>query len=316
MARLNLETDMIIESVDSRTQYKLLENVGSGTFGQVWCASETSTGYLRAVKVMAGSNMVSLLPEIEQHQAALVAAGTAFVPQFYEASMGFCQHDRRSQFPMIVMEYIDGVTASQLSGGSQMPEKHARIILANTCRAISRLHEYDIIHRDIKGANILVSPEGEVKVCDFGITTCKSNESALRQKAGTASHMAPELCALGVGASKYDEKVDIWALGILAIDLAMGRLPGDGRRDALRMIYTSDHNVPDVLRSSGFSVDYQQFAMSCLERDPQRRPSASELKRLPCLHIPASGVRDFRDYVQNMREFARCMPSEGSDSDE
>jgi len=291
---------MIIESANSRKKYKLLSVLGSGTFGQVWVASETSTERLRAVKVIAGSSMASLLPEIEHHQAALVAAGSDFVPKFYEASVGVCQHGGRLEFPMIVMEFIDGVTASLLSTETELPEPYAQVILVKTCRAICRLHDNGIIHRDIKGANIMVSPAGAVKLCDFGISTLVSNDSALRQKAGTAAYMAPELCALGVGSTTYDEKVDVWALGILAIDLAMGSLPGNGRRDALRMIYTTCHNVPDVLRSSGLSVGYQQLAMSCLERDPRRRPSARELLSLRCLQMMGSSDRDFGAWVGDM----------------
>lgn len=300
MSGLNLSAEMLIESLGSRKQYRLLEVLGAGTFGQVWLTSDTSSRALRAVKVILGSTKASILPEVEQHMSALAAAGRAYVPEFYEASVGFCKHDGRSEFFMIAMEYIDGATAWELSKECEMPEKYARVILANTCRAICRLHEHGIVHRDIKAANILVSREGEIKICDFGISTLLSHDVALRQKAGTAAYMAPEICAMGSGSDKYDEKVDVWALGILAMDLALGRLPGDGRRDALRMIHTSSYDVPNVLRSCGFTADYQSLAKACLDRDSQKRPSASELLDSSCLHTPAMRVREFQEWVQDV----------------
>merc|ERR1712241_1009587 len=111
--------------------------------------------------------------------------------------------------------------------------------------------------------------------------------------------MAPEVCALGVVNDAHNEKVDVWAVGILAIELALGCIPGDHLRGETRMIETSVRNIPDELRASGYSVEYQHFAKRCLERDLSLRPSAADLLTFRSIQLASSDHKKFVRWLEN-----------------
>jgi len=125
----------------------------------------------------------------------------------------------------IILELMDGGSVGQLvedmKGGHS--EAFCKYVLYKVVRALKHLHAQNILHRDVKSDNVLFSSDGKVKLADFGYA-CKLTLSQLKhkRKVGTVCWMAPEMIK---GKQRYDAKVDVWSLGIFAIELAEGKPP-------------------------------------------------------------------------------------------
>lgn len=300
-----LKQDLIVESQGSKMQYRLDKCIGQGAFGQVWrCHGEG--GPARAIKLVPGSGAAALAPEIEKTRHASESAGAKYVPAFYEASAGKvlgCAADASiPEMCIIVMEFIDpGASAGKMAAISPLTECAAVAVLHDVCSALARLHECGLIHRDVKGENVLISRCGTAYLCDFGVSklvrpSAPRGRSGRMTVCGTPFFMAPEV----VSGGSYDEKVDIWSLGITAIELASGKTPWHSNPWAvanpscvLHMMqqksWGTAHVSPAVARrswaetltSTGYSDDFTDFVTSCVLVDPVARRTAKDLTAMP-----------------------------------
>lgn len=310
IARLDsaLGPGLSIESDGTGARYELVRRLGRGAFGQVWlCEDENKNP--RAMKIVAGVGAGALAPEVEKTRRASEMASAAHVPRFYEAagvrsSACFGAGVQLPELLIIVMEFIDGACVGGLAAESPLPEFAAKVALHDTCVALARIHECGIIHRDVKGDNILVSRTGTCYLCDFGVSKIVKPSKELggsrrRSSAGkggapermtvcgTPFFMAPEV----VRGQAYDEKVDIWSLGITAIELATGRTPWHNNRFAMANPRTVFHMVQRLpasptsdrkswaaaLASARYSEEFADFVGHCVAQNPSVRRSAAEL---------------------------------------
>jgi len=139
-------------------------------------------------------------------------------------------------------------------------------------KGIEYLHSTGKIHRDIKPANILLTDKGEVKIGDFGVSAELNEEMQKRDTfVGTPNWMAPEMFSEG----EYSSGIDIWALGITAITLASGEVPGHGLGEYEVMKRIKSGPSPRI--EGGFSSDFVDFVDHCLIKDPRSRPDATQL---------------------------------------
>eukprot|EP00929_Paragymnodinium_shiwhaense_P099311 TRINITY_DN6091_c0_g1_i2.p1 TRINITY_DN6091_c0_g1~~TRINITY_DN6091_c0_g1_i2.p1 ORF type:complete len:308 (-),score=59.16 TRINITY_DN6091_c0_g1_i2:119-1042(-) len=280
-----------IASTSSGRCYVLLKELGSGAQGQVWMARGEEDGDIYAVKILCvDMHYPTLVREITNHQRAVEAlsSGDDFVPKFYEASEGQLCGGRASYppFSLIVMEYIEGLTVTALADNGILPELRARVVLLFLAQTMACLHKSGIIHRDIKGDNMMVGTDGRIYLCDFGVSAAAAagDKQDYERVCGTPFYMAPEVCFNGESHLKrktYDEKVDVWSFGITAVVLAVGYTPWHEEMakhklftpgKEVLMHHISRQKVPDILKASGWSWDYQR-------RDRQRRSCCS---RVPC----------------------------------
>mmetsp|Transcript_65906 Transcript_65906/g.114772 ORF Transcript_65906/g.114772 Transcript_65906/m.114772 type:complete len:534 (+) Transcript_65906:31-1632(+) len=317
-----LAPGITIQSCESKECYELMRYIDRGAFGQVWLCKDGQSKE-RAVKIVPGFGAASLAAEVVNSREAsgeALASGVdadknqhscSHVPQFYEASLarlvaGPLQwrdttHEAKGipELLIIVMEFVDGSSAGGLARKQPFPERAAQTVFRDICTALARLHEIGIIHRDVKGDNILVSRSGVSYLCDFGVSKIVDKDGKHRKRMtnniGTPFFMAPEV----VGHGTYDEKVDIWSLGITAIELATGQTPWHRNQLAAMNPFHVFHmlvNLPAspacerkswqaCVASARYSADFEDFLSRCVLLNPEMRDSAQQLLSTPFLQI-------------------------------
>jgi predicted ATPase len=274
---------VIGEKID---QYEVLEELGSGGMGTVYKARDLSLDRIVAVKVLSekagweSSEWTEQLKHEAQAAAKINCPNVVTVHQVSEAS----------DPPFIVMEYVDGANLKQElrhRGAFTVPD--AIKIAVQVCDALSAAHGANVLHKDIKPENIIISSAGIAKVMDFGIARMprrgeKQDEGS--GPAGTAAYMSPEQ-AMG---NPLDERTDLYSLGVVMYELLTGRLPHEA--DTVdELLDKKIREVAPLPSDLGFSLPgrLESLIMKVLENDPEIRfRSADELKAAILACAPAS----------------------------
>jgi len=177
---------------------------------------------------------------------------------------------------MLVMEYCACSVEDILSFCDDYTFTEAQIagVCAAVVKGLAYLHAYGISHRDIKSGNVLLKETGEVKLADFGVSHKLANErDKMKTLAGSPYWCAPEL----ITADSYDNKVDIWACGIVALEMAEGR-PPHWDMEPLQVIFHIPKQPPPRLKEpKKWSPDFVDFLDKCLKKDPEQRAPAVQL---------------------------------------
>jgi len=254
---------------------ELKDELGRGAYGTVYRAVHKS-GAILAVKevALAGAQAESLESEIN----ILKQCRHDNVVQY----MGCCKKDR---YTWIIMEFCSCGSAATLMARSPFTEEQCAAILAQSLKGLDYLHNYKnkdgqpqtIIHRDIKGANILVTEQGLIKLADFGVSGITKDKGRNATCTGTPQWMAPE-----VYDPPYSFKADIWSLGITAIEIAQGNNPYHHIASVVKVARAVCEDEPPRLEQpQKWSMHYHDFIASCLRKDPSLRLPASELLQHP-----------------------------------
>jgi len=183
--------------------------------------------------------------------------------------------DDRLEENVLALEYLDmGSLGSYILQKGRLSEKICRHIARELCKGLVALHDRDLIHRDIKLANILLSTSGAVKICDFGLLyKCLSPGEPCRMASGTLKYFSPERLD-----NCYGPKADIWALGIVLFECAMGPIPTLSELEQELMINDDTFEL-----NASYSNSFSSFLSHCLEKDSELRWSADRLLNHPFL---------------------------------
>ena len=194
------------------------------------------------------------IDDVHREVALLAHCGSEYVTRYY-GSFVF------SYKLWIVMEYLDGGSCFDLLKPGVFPEAHIAVICRELLLGLDYTHSGGSIHRDVKASNVLLSSSGRVKLADFGVGS--QFTGTLRHTfVGTPYWMAPEL----IRQSGYDSKVDIWSLGITAIEMAT-RMPPFSEHHPKRALFLIPKSKPPVLHGP-FSAVFKDFVAQCLTKDP------------------------------------------------
>ncbi|KAH7310297.1 kinase-like domain-containing protein [Rhexocercosporidium sp. MPI-PUGE-AT-0058] len=281
------------------SQYSVLEELGSGSFGTVYKAIDRSTGEVVAIKHIDLESSEDDILEIQQEISVLSTCASPFVTQ-YKASF------LRGHKLWIVMEYLGGGSCLDLLKPGSFNEAHIAIICRELLLGLEYLHQEGKIHRDIKAANVLLSTTGKVKLADFGVAAQLTNIKSQRNTfVGTPFWMAPEV----IQQAGYDFKADIWSLGITAMELVNGE-PPNASIHPMKVLFHIPKAPAPRLEGSNYSKEFKDFVAQCLVKDCDRRPSAKELLRHKFIKS-AGKVEALQELVERKQEWdgGRTRPS-------
>eukprot|EP01124_Arcella_intermedia_P015202 TRINITY_DN21711_c0_g1_i2.p1 TRINITY_DN21711_c0_g1~~TRINITY_DN21711_c0_g1_i2.p1 ORF type:complete len:1408 (+),score=408.99 TRINITY_DN21711_c0_g1_i2:318-4226(+) len=202
----------------------------------------------------------------------------------------------------MVLSFCEAGSLSEVIQDLQKPflEKQVTFICHEVLQALKYLHRRCIIHRDIKCANILLSADGSIKLGDFGGVCYMKNRKKRTSFVGTPFWMAPEVVRnYTYSKSPYDEKIDIWSLGITAIECVEGE-PPLGSLDPMRALFVIPQIPSPTLESpQNYSPEFVHFVGECLHLEPESRPSAEGLLSLPVFkdvdHTALEGIASIVD---------------------
>ncbi|XP_075691979.1 nik-related protein kinase [Rhinoderma darwinii] len=273
--------------------FELVEVVGNGTYGQVYKGRHVKTGQLAAIKVMNVTEEeeeeikleINMLKKYSHHRNIATYYG-AFVKK---SPVG--QDDQL----WLVMEYCGAGSVTDLvkkTKGNCLKEDWIAYVCREVLRGLSHLHAHHVIHRDIKGQNVLLTENAEVKLVDFGVSAQLDRTIGRRNTfIGTPYWMAPEVIACDENPdSTYDYRSDLWSLGITAIEMAEGAPPLCDLHP-MRALFLIPRNPPPKLKSRKWSKKCLHFVDSCLIKNYTHRPTTETL-------LKHSFVRD----LQNERQ--------------
>lgn len=254
---------------DPTLLYDFVTCIGKGSYGKVYRAeSRTDRKRVVAFKVVRlEDGEQSISADTQRELASLRECHNENVVQYYGAYL--C--DRRL---WISMEFcLCSMHAVLRNMNQPFSEAQIAAVCSKALRGLQYLHSVQqIIHRDVKAGNILVTAGGQVKLADFGVSARLSGTLTKRNTViGTPMWMSPEM----IEAGQYDHRTDIWSLGITAIELAQMRPPLWDVQPPVRVLFLIPSNPPPQLdHPEHWSAEFRDFVGQCLTKDPAQRPPA------------------------------------------
>jgi hypothetical protein len=269
----NVDFFGLINTNNPLDTYQHFKAIGKGGFSTVWTAEEKPSGKLVVVKVIKIKklNLKYILQELLMHKSCVHENIVSFIDAYFVTE---------KKEIWIVLEHMDGGNlTSKLDPVEGMKERAIAVCCHAMVKAVDYIHSLNRIHRDLKSDNVLYDSSGKVKLADFGFCTALTQTNArVKSIVGTSYWMAPEI----VSRNSYDKPVDIWALGIVAIEMAEGFPPMWGLEwSELEKMMQMRSGGPSLKDHSKWSKEFVQFVEACLIVDPDNRATSKDLLESP-----------------------------------
>ncbi|XP_052238013.1 myosin-IIIb-like isoform X2 [Dreissena polymorpha] len=282
--------------------WELQDLIGEGTYGEVYTAKNRNTNEVVAVKIMESIHEV--IEEIEVEYKILRDFNDhKNMPQFHGLYLRMGESGADDQLWMM-MEYcsrgsVTDLAKSLVEKGQKMDEQLLAFILKETISVLHFLHKNHIVHRDVKGHNILLTENGGIKLVDFGVSGENSSTYGRKKTSvGTPYWMAPEVIACERQLDySYDIRCDVWSLGITAIELLDGQ-PPMADKHPMRALFKIPRNPPPTMKHpEQWSETCKDFISRCLTKDYEERPYIWDFLEHPFIKQIPEDTKELRDQL-------------------
>ncbi|KAH8929375.1 Pkinase-domain-containing protein [Atractiella rhizophila] len=255
----------ICSTADPTTLYQKSKKVGQGASGSVYVAKSLSNGKKVAIKQIVLRHQLREL--IVTEILAMKETQHPNIVNFLDSFL--VKHEL-----WVVMEYMDGGALTDVINNNTLEENQISSICLETCKGLQHLHAKSIIHRDIKSDNVLLDSDGQVKITDLGYSAKLTDQRSKRATmAGTPYWMAPEV----VKQKQYGTKIDIWSLGIMAIEMIENDPPYMDEEPLKALYLIATNGTPSLKSPEKLSKELKNFLAVCLCVDVKSRAGADEL---------------------------------------
>uniref|UniRef100_A0A1J3INY1 non-specific serine/threonine protein kinase n=1 Tax=Noccaea caerulescens TaxID=107243 RepID=A0A1J3INY1_NOCCA len=284
---------------DPTTKYEFLNELGKGSYGSVYKARDLKTSEIVAVKVISLTEGEEGYEEIRGEIEMLQQCNHPNVVRYLGSYQG-------EDYLWIVMEYCGGGSVADLMNVTEeaLEEYQIAYICREALKGLAYLHSIFKVHRDIKGGNILLTEQGEVKLGDFGVAAQLTRTMSKRNTfIGTPHWMAPEV----IQENRYDGKVDVWALGVSAIEMAEGLPPRSAVHPMRVLFMISIEPAPMLEDKEKWSLVFHDFVAKCLTKEPRLRPTADEMLKHKFVQRCKTGASAMSPKIEKSRQIRATM---------
>ncbi|KAM4691646.1 dual specificity mitogen-activated protein kinase kinase 6 [Rhinophrynus dorsalis] len=274
-----------------------IEELGRGAYGVVEKMRHVPSGQIMAVKrIRATVNSQEQKRLLMDLDISMRTVDCHFTVTFYgalfrEGDVWICMELMDTSLDKFYKHVID----KHLT----IPEDILGKIAVSIVKALEHLHsKLSVIHRDVKPSNVLINTQGQVKMCDFGISGYLVDSVAKTMDAGCKPYMAPERINPELNQKGYSVKSDIWSLGITMIELAILRFPYDSWGTPFQQLKQVVEEPSPQLPPDKFSADFVDFTSKCLKKNSKERPTYPELMQHPFFTLHESKDTDVASFVK------------------
>jgi aurora kinase, other len=279
--------------------FEIGKPLGKGKFGRVYLARERANGFVCALKVLHKSELQQGRVE-KQVQREIEIQSNLRHPNILKLYGHF--HDSKRIF--LILEFAgQGELYKHLQKARRFPEPRAAQYIAQMASALRYIHRKHIIHRDIKPENILLGLHGEIKLSDFGWSVHAPGNRRTTY-CGTLDYLPPEMIVPRTPGKSYDDKVDLWALGVLAYELLVGEAPfEDAPAMTTRKIARGDMKVPAFVSAEATDLIKK---VSCKQRNAKTPKADSGISCLSSTRPKESALKRLRSTLGSLNTVARA----------
>ena len=282
--------------------FTLSNLIGNGGFGKVYKAIHNTSNEVYAIKIIDytkgnnndKSNISFNYKSIQQETSLMrLVNKSEYILKYYGSYFS-----RETNTIWLILEYCAAGSAVDLmlSMGRTLSEVEVATIMEMVLKGLIYIHKLNLIHRDIKGANIMLSEDGFAKLGDFGIGIQMTDDEYRTSKKGSPHWMSPQV----ILNKNYDTKTDIWSLGITCLELVEGEPPfADLNPDEVMLkISNNPPKAEDIIDPKEHTDEFIDFVNLCLEINPNKRPSADILIKHPFI-VKLSKKKEFLKQLIN-----------------
>ncbi|KZT38081.1 Pkinase-domain-containing protein [Sistotremastrum suecicum HHB10207 ss-3] len=283
----------ICTDADPTKLYRNLVKIGQGASGGVFTAYQVGTNLCVAIKQMD----LEKQPKKDLIINEILVMRSSRHPNIVNYIDSFLYRNDL----WVVMEYMEGGSLTDVVTANLMTEGQIAAVSRETALGLEHLHRHGVIHRDIKSDNVLLSLQGDIKLTDFGFCAQISDGHAKRTTmVGTPYWMAPEV----VTRKEYGPKVDIWSLGIMAIEMVEGEPPYLNQNPLKALYLIATNGTPQIANPQSLSPVFRDYLAKALEVDAEKRPDATELLKHPFFKA-CEPLRTLAPLIKAAREMSK-----------